>query len=214
MSARNQRVQPADNGRDDNGVLVQRARHHDQVHLLATLTSAFINDPPARWLYPEPDKYLQYFSAFAHAFGGGAVDLGTAWYTPDRAACALWFAPHSTPVEEALLAVVQRSIPAHRHAEVVAVMQALGEAHPTEPHWYLPLIGVDAAYQGRGLGSALLRHTLAECDREGVPAYLEASSPRSVPLYERHGFRALAPIKVGSCPPIRPMLREPQVRPR
>jgi ribosomal protein S18 acetylase RimI-like enzyme len=214
MSAQIQSVRPTDNARDDNSMRVRRARQQDEVPLLATLTSAFVNDPPARWLYPEPENYLRYFSAFAHAFGGGAVDRGTAWHTLDHAACALWFAPHSAPAEEPLLAVVERSIPTHRHTEVFAVMQALGEAHPAEPHWYLPLIGVDAACQGRGLGSTLLRHTLSECDRDGVPAYLEASSPRSVPLYERHGFKALAPIRVRSCPPILPMLREPQVRPR
>ena len=26
----------------------------------------------------------------------------------------------------------------------------MGEFHPTEPHWYLPLIGVDVTKQGRG----------------------------------------------------------------
>jgi len=29
-----------------------------------------------------------------------------------------------------------------------------------DPHWYLPLIGVDATKQGRGYDSALLRHAL------------------------------------------------------
>jgi ribosomal protein S18 acetylase RimI-like enzyme len=79
--------------------------------------------------------------------------------------------------------------------------------HPTEPHWYLPLIGVDPAYQGLGFGSALLRHALRQCDDDHVPAYLESSSPANIPLYERHGFVVLGTIQVGSSPPITPMLR-------
>ncbi|MGH6833122.1 MAG: GNAT family N-acetyltransferase, partial [Methyloceanibacter sp.] len=81
---------------------------------------------------------------------------------------------------------------------------------PKEPHWYLPLIGTDPAKQGNGYGSALLRHALAICDREKMPAYLEATSARNVPLYQRHGFEALGTIQVGSSPPITPMLRKPR----
>ena len=70
------------------------------------------------------------------------------------------------------------------------------------------MIGVDAVCQGRGLGGALLRETLAVCDRDSLLAYLEASSPRSIPLYERFGFRCCEPLTIGSCPSITPMWRE------
>jgi ribosomal protein S18 acetylase RimI-like enzyme len=79
--------------------------------------------------------------------------------------------------------------------------------HPAEPHWYLPLIGVDPTHQNRGYGSALLRHALLQCDRDHVAAYLESSNPANIPLYERHGFTVLGTIQVGSSPPITPMLR-------
>jgi len=82
--------------------------------------------------------------------------------------------------------------------------------HPEEAHWYLPLIGVDPARQGHGYGSALLRHALARSDRDGVPAYLEATSPRNRALYERHGFAALGAIRVAGWPPVWPMLRRPR----
>jgi ribosomal protein S18 acetylase RimI-like enzyme len=83
----------------------------------------------------------------------------------------------------------------------------MGGYHPTEPHWYLPLIGVDSAHQGRGYGSALLRHALRQCDQDNVAAYLESSNPANVPLYERHGFVVLGTTQVGSSPPFIPMLR-------
>ena len=43
-----------------------------------------------------------------------------------------------------------------------------------------------------GLGSALIKHGLRQCDAQGLPAYLESSHPRNVPLYERHGFRVVS----------------------
>ena len=85
----------------------------------------------------------------------------------------------------------------------------MDEAHPEEPHWYLPLIGTDPTQQGNGFGSALLDHTLAICDQQNVPAYLEATSPRNIRLYQRHGFVVLGTIQIGGSPPITPMLRKP-----
>ena len=177
--------------------------------LLATLTCAFIDDPLVRWLYPEADSYLLHYPAFVRAFGGGAFELGTAWRSEDFAACALWYPPGNEPDEKALLAVIADSVAPGRHAEVFALLEAMGKVHPTEPHWYLTLIGVDATSQGCGVGAMLLRTTLGLCDRDGLPAYLEASNPRNIPFCERHGFRRREALCVGSCPPIVPMWRRP-----
>ena len=107
-------------------------------------------------------------------------------------------------------ALVAEAVPASNHEEVVGLLDQMGEFHPTEPHWYLPLIGVDLTMQSRGHGSALLRHALERCDRDRLPAYLEATSPLNKPLYERHGFEDLGVIQEGSSPPMWPMRREPR----
>ena len=69
------------------------------------------------------------------------------------------------------------------------------------------MIGVDPSRQGQGLGSALLKAGLQRCDEEGLPAYLESSSPKNVPLYERHGFEVIGLIKPGDHPGLIPMYR-------
>ena len=79
-----------------------------------------------------------------------------------------------------------------------------------EANWYLPLIGVDPAHQGKGHGDALMRYALEQIDREKVLAYLEASSARNIPFYRRHGFKELGKIQVGSSPELVPMLRRPR----
>jgi ribosomal protein S18 acetylase RimI-like enzyme len=82
--------------------------------------------------------------------------------------------------------------------------------HPHEPHWYLPLLGVDPTRQGQGIGSALLQHAAALCDRAGQLAYLESSNPANVPLYERHGFEVVGTIQAGASPTFYPMVRKPR----
>ena len=58
-------------------------------------------------------------------------------------------------------------------------------------HWYLQLLGVDPAYQGKGYSSALLKPMLARADREGVPCFLETQAEKNVTLYEHFGFRVV-----------------------
>lgn len=186
---------------------VRPAQREDAGRLIDIITLAFAADPAARWIWPDPAQYLEYFPKFAQAFGGGAVDRGTAFVSADRAAAALWFDPESGSDEDALGAILDESIAAPERDTAFEVFERMGACHPVEPHWYLPVIGVEPAKQGRDHGSALMRHALRQCDRDGLPAYLEATSLRSIPFYQAHGFEVTGRIAVGACPPIFAMVR-------
>ena len=109
-----------------------------------------------------------------------------------------------------LAGITEEHVPKDRLDDMMHVFEKMDAYHPKEPCWYLPLIGVDPACQGRGYGSALLRHALDRCDRDGIIAYLESSNPRNISLYLRHGFVALGEIQVGNSPTLVPMLRQPK----
>lgn len=173
----------------------------------AVLCLAFSSDPAARWTYPNPHIYLSTFPRLVRAFGGKAFEHGTGHKVSELRGVALWLPPGVHPDQKALEAIMQESVAADRFKEVSSVFERMAGYHPTEPHWYLPMIGVDPAHQGRGYGSMLLRHALLQCDEDHLPAYLESSNPANVPLYERHGFVVLGAIQVGSSPQIFPMLR-------
>jgi GNAT superfamily N-acetyltransferase len=108
-----------------------------------------------------------------------------------------------------LISIFKRSVSEQSQKHVFTVFDQMARYHPSEPHWYLPLMGVDPLKQGKGFGSALMQHALIQCDLDNKLAYLESSSPRSIPFYERHGFELLGTIRVGMSPPIFPMLRKP-----
>jgi ribosomal protein S18 acetylase RimI-like enzyme len=179
----------------------------DAERAIAVLTLAFSSDPVNRWAWPDPRQYLASFPAFVWAFAGKAFEHGTAYCIDGYAGAALWLPPEGHPDEEALVSLIQQTVAEEDQADLFAILEQLGGAHPNEPHWYLPLIGVDPGQQGKRYGSALLRHGLAACDRDGTPAYLESTSPQSVRLYERHGFEVVGTIQVGTSPPIFPMVR-------
>jgi GNAT superfamily N-acetyltransferase len=186
---------------------VKIAAADDEAGAIDVLVLAFATDPVVRWTWRDPTAYLASFPAFARAFGGRAFAHGSGDYIDGYAGAALWLPPGVHPDGAALEAIFERSVPEAIAKDGAAMMKQMGRFHPREPHWYLPLIGVDPSWQGNGYGAALMRHALSRCDRDGAPAYLESTNPRNITLYERHGFERLGTVQVGTSPPIVPMLR-------
>jgi len=186
---------------------VRSATEADQKAVTDVITLAFSSDPMARWAFSDPATYMSVMPQFVQAFGGNGFAHGTVYCVDAALAAAMWLPPGVHPDSERMMQLVERHVPPHKLPDMMQVFEQMDHYHPKEPHWYLPLIGVDPACQGRGFGSALLRFALERCDGDGLPAYLESSNPRNIPLYERHGFETVGSIQVGSSPAIVPMLR-------
>ena len=60
------------------------------------------------------------------------------------------------------------------------------------PHYWLRAIGVDPAWQGRGVGTELIRPVLDRADHERRGAYLLTATPGNVTWYEGLGFSTVA----------------------
>lgn len=72
----------------------------------------------------------------------------------------------------------------------------LAKRHPAVPHAHLSFLGVAPSAQGFGIGSAILKHTLAHVDALKATAFLEATTERNAALYRRHGFEVTAEFDV------------------
>jgi ribosomal protein S18 acetylase RimI-like enzyme len=189
---------------------VRSATETDRNTVIGVITMAFAADPMARWAFPDPATYLSVMPEIAAAFGGNGFAHGTAHLIEGGLGAAMWLPPGVTPDDERLMALTEEHASKDRLGDMMQVVEQMDRYHPPDPCWYLPLIGVDPLHQGRGCGSALMRHALARCDRDGVQAYLESSNSRNVPLYQRLGFEIIGSIQVGSSPTLVPMLRRPQ----
>ena len=191
-------------------ITIKKVASAEQDNAVSAIVKAFSADRAARWMYPESQQYREHFQSFVKAFAGTAFEHGSADIVDGYLAAALWLPPGIHPDEEAMGKLIRSTVLESDQANVFALFQEMDRYHPAEPHWYLPMIGVDPAQQRKGYGSALLQHALARCDRENKFAYLESTSPRSVQLYQRHGFELLGTIQVGTSPQLFPMLRKPR----
>jgi ribosomal protein S18 acetylase RimI-like enzyme len=179
----------------------------DRDRAFATLVLAFAADPVERWLYPDPRQYLSHFPRFLAAFGGPAFAERTVWRLGEFSAVALWLPPGTEADGDTIASVLAETVAADKHEDTFAVLGQMDAAHPDYRHWYLPWFAVDAALQGRGLGSQLMKPCLQIVDATHLPAYLETPNPRTISFYQRHGFEVTGEAQAGACPPITFMLR-------
>jgi GNAT superfamily N-acetyltransferase len=184
-----------------------QARGSEEASAVATLVSAFTDDPIERWVWPDDDDYAAHFPELVRALGGKAFDAQTAWHLGDFAAVALWLAPGLEPDGDRIVAALIETTPSEKHDDTIAVLEAMDAAHPRFPHWYLPWFGVHAAMQGQGLGGQLMTRCLEIVDASHLPTYLETPNPRTISFYERHGFEVTGDVRAGSCPRMTFLLR-------
>lgn len=183
------------------------ANEQDQARIISTIVLAFANDPLTRFACPSADIYLKTMGEFMTAFGGRAFANGSAWVANEGQAAALWLPPGIEPDGDTMMALLQQIVPPERLDDMAGVFDGMEEYHPHEEHWYLPIIGADPAFLGKGLGGALMKQACSRIDEDRLPAYLESSNPRNISLYERHGFEVIGEIRSGNAPLVTPMYR-------
>jgi GNAT superfamily N-acetyltransferase len=189
---------------------IRSATSDETARVVACISAAFLTDPLARFAWPAPDAHLHGMPLATREFAGGSFARGSAYVSADFCGAALWLPPGVHPNGEALEQVFRDTAAPGHLDDLLATFEKMEAWHPDEPHWYLPLVGVEPNAQGKGLGGALMRHAAARCDAEGALAYLESSNPRNISLYERHGFERMGEIRIGAGPLVTPMLRRPR----
>jgi GNAT superfamily N-acetyltransferase len=198
----------------DEANSVRKATPDEAETLAATLARAFYDDPAMRWAIADDERRDEILE---RSFG---LYLRKLWFRQDEcyttgnsAGAIVWELPGQWKagiLDQLRLLPSMARINGRLLPRVLRALAALEANHPAEPHYYLPFVGVEPPWQGRGLGTALMRPVLDRCDGENVPAYLEASSPRNRVLYERHGFEVTEEFSLGpGSPPLWRMWRAP-----
>jgi len=131
--------------------------------------------------------------AYHESVGAGEVQLaapngGAFWLTHDQGSASLEALSYRRKHG------IRRLIGARGFDCYNEICQAMDRQLPDEVRsaWYLSILGVRPEAQGAGLAGQLLIPTLAKADIAGTLSYLETFNPRSIPFYERHGFRTKA----------------------
>lgn len=192
---------------------IRRAAPADASVLAEVLSAAFADDPVFAWMFPDPARRPALTRATFDALVVTHLDMGGCYLAAEEpSAAAVWIPVdwESDPATEERIEAAFLAAGQEHAGRMRAILGLMTEVHPHDPHSYLFAIGAASAWQGRGLGSALLRHVLEPCDRDGTAAYLEATTEDSRRLYARHGFVDVGTIQLPDGPPMFRMWRDPR----
>ncbi|HEU4598931.1 MAG TPA: GNAT family N-acetyltransferase, partial [Solirubrobacterales bacterium] len=117
--------------------------------------------------------------------------------------------PDLVPADEERFEPLMREALGADAGRLLGAFERFEEARPSEPHYYLSLLGTHPDHTGQGWGMGLLGDNLARIDAEGVAAYLESSNPANVSRYERLGFTVFDEFAVSEEIAVAQMWRDP-----
>jgi len=173
-----------------------RVATRDEADIVTELiVGAFYDDPTWSWAFPDPALRRAQHRRFWRAYADGALRFPWVWLTARNTATSLWIPPGERELtaeqEEAVEQLLEELLGTDAE-RVLRAFELFEEKHPRDqPHFYLSLLATDSQHRGRGYGLGLLAANLAAIDAAAMPAYLEASNPANVGLYERYGFRVV-----------------------
>lgn len=195
---------------------IRLASDDDLPALSAMLARAFDQDPFWRWIVGDQGDYQ---SRLGHGFAAQlrhlALPGGLVWCGDQHQGASLWSAPgqwHLGVLQQLrFLPDFFRMTDWQRLWTVSRAIQAVQDAHPQTPHYYLQVLGVDPAHQGKGWSKPLLQIILQRADTEQKPVYLETAEESNLSLYRRYGFEVTTILTglPGDAPPLWCMWREP-----
>lgn len=170
------------------------------------LARAFRDDPVARYLFPDGPRRARLLPWYLGSAVRYCLPYGEVYAAEDVGGVAAWLPPGKARVsnywhmfKSGMLSAPLRVGPA-AFSRLRALREYTEDAHERlapEKHWYLFVLGVDPARQGRGIGGALTGPVLSRADAGGIPCYLETQYERNLPFYEGQGFEV---VEEGAVP--------------
>lgn len=166
---------------------------------LDLLDQAFADDPSLGWyLFSQRAGYAQrrrdYLAGYLHFHQINSLPALGVWRGGELLGLSC-FSSGSNITDSASLDALGQHISQHCGADCLARLDQLLDAFdlrlPRPDLACIEFIAVAPGHQGQGIGSALLRATLAQLRDNGAPgAALETGEARNLALYQRHGFQA------------------------
>ncbi len=208
-------TEAAPKSRETIPATVRKVTPEDRKQLTAAMARAFDDDPIANWFAAQDKRRARRIYDFMDV-AYRITAPGNELYTTDALqGGAYWSPPGKWKMgmlqQLMLLPAMIRTSTFRRVPAIMGGLNAIEKKHPHEPHYYLLALGVEPELQGHGIGTQLMAPVLERCDKERVPAYLESSKERNVPLYERNGFKVTEELDVpNGGPKIWLMWRDPK----
>ncbi|MGV3609650.1 MAG: GNAT family N-acetyltransferase [Fluviicola sp.] len=126
------------------------------------------------------------------------TQFGRVYVSKDQKACAIVLIPSKKKTTlKSILWDLKLVFGCMGVSNVKKVLKREGEIkrhHPDFPFLHLWYIGVDPPFQGRAKGTEMMARIIHDAKELNLPIYLETSTERNFPFYEKLGFKLISEI--------------------
>jgi ribosomal protein S18 acetylase RimI-like enzyme len=171
---------------------MKEASLEDKSLIVDILTRSFENNQSINYLIPQDSRRKERIRNLMDYSFELCREAGRVLLSDDRKACALLILPERKKTTwnslRLSLFLITKSIGFRNIPKALNREGRIAARHPKTPYYHLWFIGVAPEHQGRGRGGQLLREILEEAENQHRPVYLETSTLKNLPWYEKHGF--------------------------
>jgi len=178
-----------------------RANHKDKELIVDILAKSFDENKSVNYIVKQDShrterlrKLMEYSFDVCHLFG-------EIFLSDDKKGCALIVMPDkkkTTLKSIGLDAKLVTSVIGLSNVKKAMTRESrINKLHPKTPFYYLWFIGVDPSQQSQGTGTKLLKEIIKEGKSKGRPIFLETSTLKNIPWYEKNGFAVYNKLDFG-----------------
>lgn len=177
------------------------AKINDKKLVTDVLSAAFQNNQSVNYLIPQfSDKQKRIKALMDHSFEMCSLFREIYISDNDRGCALISFPDRKRAALRSFLAEIKLIFKSIGFANINMAIErekAISKYYPDEEIYYLWFIGVMPEFQGQDIGEKLMREILAEADQMKRAVYLETSTLKNIPWYEKFGFEVYYELDFG-----------------
>ena len=182
-------------------LMMRRADYSDKNLIVNILAKSFDNNKSVNYIVKQDKKRAVRMRELMEYSFDVCYLFGDIFLTDDRKGCALIVMPDKKKTTfKSIMLDAKLALSVIGLSNIKKAMNResrINKLHPEEPFYYLWFIGVDPAEQNNGIGTKLLKHLINEAKSKQKPVYLETSTLKNIPWYEKFGFTVYDKLDFG-----------------
>ena len=171
---------------------MKKADYNDKSLVVDILTKSFDTNQSVNYIVKQDEKRVERVSALMDYSFEVCYLFGDVFLSDDKKACALVLYPDKkkASLKSILLdaKLIVSCVGLKKIERALARESMIKKIQPKGPMSYLWFIGVDPEFQNTGIGTGLLIDIIKDSELQERPIYLETSTIRNLPWYQKFGF--------------------------
>jgi hypothetical protein len=180
---------------------MKRAEYSDKDLVVDILANSLDDNKSVNYIVKQDGKRIRRLKRLMEYSFDICYRYGDVFLSDDKKGCALVVMPDKKKTTfKSILLDAKLALTCIGLSGIKKAMKResrINKVHPDQPIYYLWFIGVDTKSQSMGIGSGLLKEVIKQSIIRNRPIYLETSTVKNLPWYQKFGFTIFEELDFG-----------------